>query len=202
KLHSGHLTYCTNIHAGESWDDHFASLKRYFPLIKQEVSSHEPMGIGLRLSGRAARELQQEANLEAFQSWLNDINAYVFTMNGFPYGDFHHAVVKDQVHAPDWTTKERLDYTLRLFEILAVLVPNGLDGGISTSPLSYRHWFRGTSSSTETKRAATTNIIRVAEELYRLKQQRGSVLHLDIEPEPDGMIESGMEFIDWYEEML
>ena len=25
---AGHLTYCTNIHQGENWKDHFASIKR------------------------------------------------------------------------------------------------------------------------------------------------------------------------------
>ncbi len=25
---AGHLTYCTNIHQGETWKDHFASIKR------------------------------------------------------------------------------------------------------------------------------------------------------------------------------
>lgn len=27
-------------------------------------------------------------------------------------------------------------------------------------------------------------------------------MHLDIEPEPDGMLETGAEFIAWYENML
>jgi hypothetical protein len=47
---SGHLTYCTNIHAGESWPDHFAALQNHFPSIKKQISPEGPMGIGLRLS--------------------------------------------------------------------------------------------------------------------------------------------------------
>ena len=97
-------------------------------------------GIGLRLSNTASLELKKEKNLLSFINWLKENNCYVFTMNGFPYGGFHHTIVKDQVHAPDWTTRERVDYTIRLAEILSRLLPENMDGGISTSPLSYRHW--------------------------------------------------------------
>src|SRR5688500_9648995 len=100
---SGHLTYCTNIHPGENWTDHFRSIDEYFPSIKKEISPSARMGIGLRLSNDASLELEKEHNLSAFKQWLTENDAYVFTMNGFPYGGFHHTRVKDQVHAPDWT---------------------------------------------------------------------------------------------------
>lgn len=138
-LGEAHLTYCTNIHAGETWPDTFSALQFNFPVIKAQLSPNEPMGIGLRLSNIASIDLlNDEIYLEEFQQWLTTHDAYVFTMNGFPYGNFHHTRVKDQVHAPDWTTDDRLDYTLRLFDILAKLLPKGMEGGISTSPLSYK----------------------------------------------------------------
>jgi hypothetical protein len=111
-------------------------------------------------------------------------------------------VVKDQVHAPDWTSQERVDYTLRLFKILAELLPEGMEGGISTSPLSYRFWFSSNELAKEAKEKATRHIIQVAEQLYKIKSERGITMHLDIEPEPDGLLETGAEFIDWYENML
>lgn len=202
KLAAGHLTYCTNIHAGESWVNHFESLKEKFPMIRSEVSGEQPMGIGLRLSNKASKELKDDTKLKDFQQWLKENNAYVFTMNGFPYGDFHHAVVKDQVHAPDWTTVDRLNYTVRLFEILAELLPDGLDGGVSTSPLSYRYWFSSGADSIKAMHQATGNVVCLLEHLFRFKKDRGIVMHLDIEPEPDGMLETGDEFIDWYQNML
>jgi hypothetical protein len=202
KLESGHLSYCTNIHSGESWKDHFEAIKNNFPGIKKQVSPDRAMGIGLRLSNSASTELLHPDEIQGFKTWLNDNDAYVFTMNGFPYGDFHHAIVKDQVHAPDWTSEARLEYTIRLFKILAELLPEGMEGGISTSPLSYRHWFPTKELSEEAKKTATKNIILVAEELFRLKISSGIRMHLDIEPEPDGMLETGAEFIAWYENML
>jgi hypothetical protein len=45
-----HLTYCTNIHPGESWEATFKNLKEYIPKIKGELSVEKPFAIGLRLS--------------------------------------------------------------------------------------------------------------------------------------------------------
>ena len=202
KLAAVHLTYCTNIHAGESWKDHFQSLKEKFPLIKKQVAGTESMGIGLRLSNRASIDLADDLILDEFKAWLKENNAYVFTMNGFPYGDFHHAIVKDKVHAPDWTSKERVDYTTRLFEILAKLLPAGMEGGVSTSPLSYRYWYVSEVESRKAIELATRNIVSILEKLYLFKTEQGVTLHLDIEPEPDGLLETGKEFIDWYQHIL
>lgn len=199
---AGHLTYCTNIHAGESWQDHFAALKNNFPFIKERLSPHHPMGIGLRLSNEASVELIKKENLHGFKTWLKEQDAYVFTMNGFPYGSFHHQIVKDQVHTPDWITNERVEYTLRLFHILTALIPEGMDGGVSTSPLSYRLWFTTHEQLSEARYAATKNMIGIIENLVRIHQSTGKLLHLDIEPEPDGLLETGTEFIEWFENEL
>ena len=125
-----------------------------------------------------------------------------FTMNGFPYGGFHNTRVKDQVHAPDWTTRERVDYTKRLFDILAELLPDNLDGGVSTSPLSYRHWFSAPNALALTRKIATQHILEVTEHLININKSTGKVLHLDIEPEPDGILETGAEFIEWFQKDL
>jgi hypothetical protein len=197
-----HLTYCTNIHAGESWQDHFFALKKHFPAIKKQVSPDQAMGIGLRLSNLASQELIKTEAQQDFKQWLEENQAYVFTMNGFPYGGFHRTRVKDQVHTPDWTTKERVEYTIRLFRILSSLIPGNMEGGISTSPLSYKGWLNTPGSFEKVRDLATKNILLVAEELIHIRQTTGTRLHLDIEPEPDGLLETGEEFIYWYESHL
>ncbi len=195
----GHLTYCTNIHSGENWPDHFKALQKNFSFIKENISPFAPMGIGLRLSNEASVQLIEEENFSDFKSWLEENNAYVFTMNGFPYGGFHHTRVKDNVHTPDWTTNDRVAYTLGLFKILRGLLPEGIDGGISTSPLSYRHWFHTDEELNKAKELATNNLVQVIENLIVINATTGKLLHLDIEPEPDGMLQTGDEFIQWYE---
>ena len=193
-----HITYCTNVHPGKNWEETFLNLKKFVPQIKQAVSGDLPFGIGLRLSNLASEELGFGNNLLEFQNWLSTNNCYVFTMNGFPYGSFHNSVVKDQVHAPDWTTKERLVYTKRLFEQLKHLLPNGMEGGISTSPISYKHWFDNEEAMNVAFEKGAIHLSEIAEQLYKIEQESGKYLHLDIEPEPDGLIENTQEFIDFY----
>ena len=99
-----------------------------------------PFAIGLRLSARAAEELLEGERLETFASWLEDSQTYVFTINGFPYGDFHGTRVKEKVYQPDWTTAERLNYTKQLFEIVARLAPSDCGGSVSTLPGSFKEF--------------------------------------------------------------
>ena len=198
----GHLTYCTNIHAGKNWTEDFDILQEYLPIIKKTIAPDQPFGIGLRISEAASLQLINPVALSEFKQSLADNDAYVFTINGFPYGDFHHTVVKENVHRPDWTTTARKDYTIRLFKILQSLLPPGMDGGISTSPLTYRHWYTSKRDAKNAKDKATLNIIEVLKELHTIYVESELLMHLDVEPEPDGMLETGKEYIRWFEEDL
>lgn len=198
-----HLTYCTNIHKGESWAAVFDYLKEYIPGIKSSTSPNQPFGIGLRLSDLASRELLMGDELNAFKRWLEENQLYVFTLNGFPFGNFHGSKVKDHVHHPDWTKGERVDYTLRLFKILAEILPAGLDGGISTSPISYKLWWQREGGVVDdTMKKGTDNLLVVVKSLIEIARSTGKNLHLDIEPEPDGMLENTAEVVNFYEKWL
>lgn len=203
KLKEGtHLTYCTNIHPGESWGETFENLQNHIPNIQSKAAKNAPFGIGLRLSNKASLELKVDGELQKFKTWLAANNCYVFTMNGFPYGGFHGEVVKDKVHQPDWTTKDRRNYTIRLFELLAELLPEGMEGGISTSPLSYRYWHKNQQELERAITKSTTHMVHVVEKLIEIKQKTGKVLHLDIEPEPDGILENTAEMLAFYKDWL
>lgn len=198
-----HLTYCTNIHPGEEWGQVFTNLQQYVPALKAQLAPHQPFGIGLRLADVATRELLQENTLNQFKSWLTEQDLYVFTLNGFPYGGFHRQVVKDQVYAPDWSLKARLRYTLRLTSILAELLPEEMEGSISTLPLSYKPWF----PENQPIRAnvfykASIYIARVVAKMVRIRAEMGKLLHLDLEPEPDGLIENAAEVVNYFEAHL
>jgi hypothetical protein len=194
------LTYCTNIHPGNGWEEVFGNLRRYAPALKQRLSPHAPFGLGLRLSAAESEELLRGDCLEQFRRFLGEHDLYVALLNGFPFGSFHRRVIKADVFAPDWRHEERVRYTLRLVEILKRLLPSGLEGGISTSPLSYKRWVD------PADRAAwevlTRNLVRVAEAMIRVRRSEGQLIHLDIEPEPDGLIESSTELVAFYEDWL
>jgi sugar phosphate isomerase/epimerase len=202
KTNYGHLTYCSNIHPGENWTDHFAELRQNVPYIRSKTSGTEALAIGLRLANEASLELAQPDKLSEFKKWLADENLYVFCINGFPYGSFHDSVVKGNVHLPDWTTRERVDYTKRLFRILASLIPDGMHGAVSTPPLSYRPWWGAGESLAVATEKASQHIIEVLDFLLDLKTETRASFHLDLEPEPDGILDNGADFFRWYEKIL
>lgn len=194
------LTYCTNIHPGEGWAEVLQGLRAYAVPLKAALSPEAPFGIGLRLSDQAAQELLEGDALAEAAEFLAAEGLYVALVNGFPFGSFHHARVKDEVFAPDWATDQRLEYTLRLVTILAELMPEGGDGGISTSPLSYKRWFTG--DEKPDRAAMLANVVQVAEAMAAVERDTGRLIHLDIEPEPDGLIEDGPEFVAFFENEL
>jgi sugar phosphate isomerase/epimerase len=194
-----HLTYCTNIHPAEGWGANDAILRRVAPMLKARLSPSAPFGIGLRLGAREARELLEGDRLAAFRAFLDEHGLYVAILNGFPYGPFHDAPVKTNVYAPDWRTDARVEYTLNLATVLAALLPDGVDGGISTVPLSYKAWMPSGDAPWE---LLTRNVARVAESLVGIRRETGRLIHLDIEPEPDCLLETTEETAAFFEEWL
>ena len=200
---SYHLTYCTNIHPGEDWLTVFQNLQTYIPKLKQQLAPDAAFGIGLRLSSAATEELLAKDALQQLQNWLAAQHCYVFTLNGFPYGGFHHQVVKDQVYAPDWSKGDRLSYTQRLIEILTALLPLGMDGGISTVPLSYKPWWQANPShKARIFEGSSLNLAKIAAVMAQVEEKTGKFLHLDLEPEPDALLENVDEVIDFFETWL
>ena len=195
-----HLAYCTNIHPGNGWDEVFENLQAYAPQLKARLAPEQPFALGLRLSALESEQLLAGGRLEAFKNFLADENLYVCLINGFVFGSFHKTVVKESVFAPDWQTGERVDYTLRLVEILRQLLPEHLDGGISTLPLSYKKWVNADDNAVWEK--ITENIVQVVEALVKVRQAENRLIHLDIEPEPDGLVETSAELASFYQNWL
>lgn len=195
--HGLHLAYCTNIHRGETWAETFDSLNRYTLGVRERVCPAPPYAIGLRLSARAARELNSREQLLQFQRWLAQKQCYVFTINGFPYGQFHGTRVKEQVYQPDWTARERLDYTNLLFDLLAQLVPGDCDGSVSTVPCGSKEQV----TTAEELKLIRENLWHCVEHVARISQQTGRRLHLGLEPEPLCVLETSGETIRFFDRM-
>ena len=196
KLPGAHLAYCTNIHPAESWAETLHVLKTHTLQVRDHVSpANAPYAIGLRLSARAATELLEGDHLTQFKLWLEDENCYVFTINGFPYGSFHGTRVKEKVYQPDWTSSERLRYTQDLFTIIAQLVPEGVEGSVSTLPGSFKAFNADES-------AIFTHLEACAQYIENLSSHYGRDLHLGLEPEPLGHFENTEETIAFFERLL
>jgi len=196
-----HLAYCTNIHPAESWEETRAMLKNNVLAVRDRLRESDrlgitaPFAIGLRLSARAARELLSEHDgLARFRDWLEETNTYVFTINGFPYGDFHGTPVKERVFQPDWTAHERAGYTRDLFKILAAIATPEAGGSVSTLPGSHKGFLADES-------AIRNNLLETAEFIDHLANESDLDLHLGLEPEPFGHFENTTETLAFFERL-
>jgi hypothetical protein len=198
KLGTGHLTYCTNIHPGETWDEIRANLEYHVPEVRRRVSPDAPFGLGLRLSAVAAEELARPGALEAFEDFLRRESLYVFTVNGFPYGPFHGTRVKEDVYQPDWREDARLEYTNRLADLLVRWLPGeGGQGSVSTVPGA----FRAAVADDDVPRIAE-QLLRHAAHLVELERRTGRRIVLALEPEPCCMLETIEETVEFFRRHL
>ncbi|MBW8768788.1 MAG: metabolite traffic protein EboE [Gemmatimonadetes bacterium] len=193
-----HLSYCTNIHPGESWPEVRANLERYLVPVRERVAPGHAFGVGLRISGEAARTLATPQVLDELHDFLRAHDLYVFTINGFPYGPFHGRPVKEQVYLPDWLDPERLAYTDRLADILAALVPEGVEGTISTVPGAFAPRVHG---EADQERMAQAMIAHVAH-LVRIRRDTGRRIALALEPEPCCFLETIDQAVAFFEKRL
>jgi hypothetical protein len=193
-----HLTYCLNVHPGEAWSDQRTAIERWATEVKSRVAPDRPFGLGLRLGRRAADDLSDPRRRQEIRRWMEDLGCYAFTVNAFPYGAFHGRVVKEAVYAPDWRVPERLDYTIRVAEILADLLPDGVAGSVSTVPGSYRAWIERDGGEKEMVR----HLAEAAWALETIERKTGRTIALALEPEPDCLLETTSDCVRFWTETL
>ncbi len=197
------IGYCGNVHPGGTIDEVKQNLTQYSLNVKSQVRPDESMGIGLWLSATAARELDDRNRLFAFRDWLADSGLLPFTLNGFPYGDFHQDVVKHDVYRPTWADPQRLDYTVRLAEILNVLLPAGIDGTISTLPLGWPvDGNRSNVDDAQFWKSCSRNLRTCAEHLDQIAQSTGRNIFICLEPEPGCILDTCEDIVGYFDQHL
>jgi hypothetical protein len=190
--------YCTNVHAGSDLATTQANLVEHALAVKQKFSPDAPMGIGLWLSAATASDLIIGQRVTALREWLQQHALVPFTLNGFPFGDFHQKVVKHQVYLPTWADRQRFDYTIQLIDILHQILPENIEGSISTLPIGWP----APQPTPEFMNFAAEQLRRVARHLEQLEQQTGRLIYLCIEPEPGCLLQTSGGLIDFFENQL
>jgi hypothetical protein len=194
-----HLTYCLNIHRGETWEENFEAVREHATAVRDELAWSDPFGLGLRISHTAAAFLHGHADeRRRFKEFMAEQRLYAYTINGFPYGQFHGTRVKENVYAPDWRTAERRDYTNQLTDVLADLLEEGTTGSISTVPCSFKPWIKTEEDIDQMVRMICDSALH----MHKLQEEQGTYIHLGLEPEPCCYLETTDEFIHFYKDEL
>jgi sugar phosphate isomerase/epimerase len=187
-----HLSYCTNVHPAEDLAGIVAQLDTYAVPVRERLDAGV-LGLGLWLAAPVAAELAADASLRhRFRRELDVRGLEVVTLNGFPYSAFQAPVVKHAVYHPDWTTRERLTYTLDLARVLADLMPgDAARGSISTLPLAWRSpWDAGRAG------LATRHLDELARGLAGIASTSGRTIRVGFEPEPGCLIENTTQAVE------
>jgi sugar phosphate isomerase/epimerase len=178
-----HLGYCTNVHPAEDLAGILAQLDTYAAAVRRHLDG-EVVGLGLWLAAPVAAALADApAARRRLRRELDAHGLEVVTLNGSPY---RSAQQKRAMYQPDWTTRERLEYTLNLARILADLLPeDAVRGSVSTLPLAWREpW--DAAAAAESARL----LDELSEGLIEVAWRTGRLIQVGFEPEPGCVVET------------
>ena len=190
------LSYCTNVHPGLTVSEILQKLDEFTLPIQQQLDA--PLAAGLWLAEPVIREILStpEGHLR-FAEEIQKRELTCYTLNAFPFGNFHSERVKENVYLPDWTAPERLEYTKGCARVLAALLPEGTEGSISTVPLGFKPF----EHPRDFGQKCIEQLIEMAVFLKQLDEETGRKIRLAIEPEPFCVIEFTHELIVYFERL-
>ena len=183
--------YCTNVHPGRSVVEIVRTLDEFAVPVRDRFAATEhggPLAVGLWFADPVVRELRADPDGPArLADELRRRELDCYTLNAFPFGDFHRDAVKAAVYRPTWADPARRDYTLACAAALAALLPEGREGSVSTLPLGSR--LNGELPADFEDRCVA-HLLDVACGLDELHDATGRAVRLAIEPEPFCEIET------------
>ena len=174
------LTYCGNVHAAENLDAWLDGVERFSAPVA--AAQPKPLGLGAWWNYQTATALaEDEARRQDVAARLEELGLEVWTLNVFPFGDFHGKRVKEDVYQPDWTDQLRSGYTLAAASAVAALVDAGTTIPLSTLPVGY---------GAVDLSAAARALSACALDLAALEDSTGVRCVLALEPEPFCVLET------------
>lgn len=191
------LSYCTNVHPCRVAADVAPMLDRY--TLPVRAASGFDIAAGLWLpAGAVAEIVDSPAALDALADDLQRRDIVCYTLNAFPFGDFHSERVKENVYLPDWSDPRRLEYTTRCARVLARILGDRAEGSISTLPLG----FKGFAHPPGFLDAALGRLLTLARNLDGIRRDSGKCIRLALEPEPFCLFETTAETVAFFERLF
>lgn len=149
-------------------------------------------------AGAVAEIVDSPAALDALADDLQRRDIVCYTLNAFPFGDFHSERVKENVYLPDWSDPRRLEYTTRCARVLARILGDRAEGSISTLPLG----FKGFAHPPGFLDAALGRLLTLARNLDGIRRDSGKCIRLALEPEPFCLFETTAETVAFFERLF
>lgn len=188
------LTFCSNILPGTGFDEHMQQLELAMPTVKEQTPWLKTLG--LRMSAEMVSDLMSDdSKRNRLVSFLAENDLLISTVNAFPMHDFHEPGLKDNVYLPDWSSTERFGYTRGCARLLAEL-PTTPVVSMSTVPLGYKGHHPKIDLST-----FLTSLLNMVSELKEISLSSGKRIVLALEPEPECLLESKLETLQFFKEL-
>lgn len=195
------LCHCQNVFPGTTLREKARIFTGPLNTVRQFVpgGTEHPFASGLWFDASTASALLKARQEKDFAAFAHDLGYYAFSANAFPAGLFHGGRVKTSVYLPDWTTRDRLEYTEAVARILAPMMPEDSEGAISTLPGGYGAFLR---DREKVEPAIAKHYLECADFLRRLRDNTGKTIRLAVEMEPDCLWDTPEAFIDFYRKYL
>jgi sugar phosphate isomerase/epimerase len=181
-----HLSYGTNVHPARDLAGVIGHLDTYAAAIRARLDV-DTLGLSLWLPPVLAAALAVDARARGrLRTELNARGLEVVTLTGVPYRAPDEPAAGTDAHLPDWTSAERLEYTLDLARILVDLLPDdAVRGSVSTSGLGRRAGW-----DTTRERAAGRFLDRLSGGLAEIAWQTGRAVRVGFQPEPGAVMDT------------
>lgn len=192
------VAYATNVHPGEGLSEVLRSLEDTTVAVNRRVFGPGPSGLELRVGIALARELSRPEAFERLRGFLADEGLVLFSVNAFPLLDFHARRVKEKAYRPSWAEPGRCRWTKAIARIFAGLLPEGVEGTLSTLAGALRS---GREAPDRLERIAAGYVDALGE-LARIEAETGKTIVLAVEPEPGTTFETAREVVRFFESAL
>jgi sugar phosphate isomerase/epimerase len=211
-----HLAYGTNVRPAADLRGILDQLDSDAVPVREELGV-DLLGLGLWLAAPVASALAASFSMRRrLRSELALRGLEVVTLNGFPYRDpgtddgpprgrttmaepadagssrSRLSPAKRAVYRPDWTQRERLEYTLDLARVLCDLMPEDAErGSVSTVPVAWREpW------DSDRADRADRLLEDLADGLAEITWHTGRLVRVGFEPEPGCLIETSAQAVE------
>ncbi len=202
------ISYCTNIHPGETYQDlmlllstHVKQVESIFRQKQQAQATKTPQSfpIGLRLGAQTLAEVQVQKS--EFLRRLRDENLSVYSVNAFPYGNFAKPGLKQGVYLPNWGDDLRLSYTQNIADLLSQM-PGPKKRSISTLSGAFITRQESATELKSMRKKYAQQMIKLGRYLEDLEDQTQVQIQLAIEAEPWTTLETIDQCIAFFVEDL